>query len=155
MSHKFLNINWELFDKQSEKNKEQLKLMMQNTNENNNTNESNNTNNNNTRPFYYFLPPANINSNLYYQDINKDKELRLQMTHFYLQKTIKWVNNYNEFKFAKKLLSKLKKEFGYKLIYNILRQFIKKYNYNWYDLKTNYDIVKDYIRYKLNKNLTS
>jgi hypothetical protein len=145
MSHKFLNIDWELFDKKSAESKEKLRLMTQ----------KNDPTTNNVitydRPLTYFLPPPVINSTLMYQDVNKDTILRKNITNFFLKKTIKWINNYSEFKNNKHLLSKLKTNIGYELIYNILRQFIKKNNCNWYDLRNNYELVKDFIRYRLNK----
>ena len=146
MSHKFLNINWDLFDKRSAESKEKLRLITQ-------QNEPR-TNNVITydRPLTYFLPPPLITSNFVYQDINSDPTLRENITNFFLNKTIKWVNNYSEFKNSKYLLPKLKTNIGYELIYNILRQFIKKNHCNWYDLRNNYELVKDFIRYKLNKN---
>lgn len=146
MSHKFLNIDWDLFDKRSAESKEKLRLMTQ---------KNDSTTNNNVityeRPLTYFLPPPVITSSLVYQDINKDQRLREEVTNFFLNKTIKWVTNYSEFKNSKYLLPKLKTDVGYELIYNVLRQFIKKNNYNWYDLRNNYELVKDFIRYRLNK----
>jgi hypothetical protein len=145
MSHKFLNIDWDLFDKRSAQSKEKLRLMTQ-------KNDSN-TNNVITyeRPLTYFLPPPLINSTFIYQDVNKDPKLREDITNFFLKKTIKWINDYSEFKNSKYLLPKLKTDIGYELIYNVLRQFIKKNNCNWYELRNNYDLVKDFIRYRLNK----
>ena len=95
MSHKFLNINWDLFDKRSAESKEKLRLITQ-------QNEPR-TNNVITydRPLTYFLPPPLITSNFVYQDINSDPTLRENITNFFLNKTIKWVNNYSEFKNSK------------------------------------------------------
>jgi hypothetical protein len=148
MSHKFLNIDWDLFDKQSAQSKELLRKITQT-----NTNNTNNTNNNITydRPLTYFLPPPLINSSFSYQDINNDYRLREDVTNFFLIKTIKWINTYTEFKNNKYLLPKLKTDEGYELIYNILRQYRKKTDCNWYDLRNNYVLVKDYIKYRLNK----
>jgi len=146
MSHKFLNINWELYEKKKEESNEKLNRLLQ---QNNNTN--NNVNITYERPLTYFLPPPVINSTFIYQDVNKDPQLRYDVTNFFINKTIKWINEYNEFKNIKHLLPKLKTNVGYELIYNILRQFIKKNNCNWYDLRNNYPLVKDFIRYRLNK----
>lgn len=139
MNHKFLNINWDLFDKESAKDKEMLRLNTQNNIVTYN------------KPLTYFVPPPMINSSFYYQDINTDANLRDNVTNFFLKKTIKWINKYDEFKNNKNLLPKLKTDIGYDLIYNILRQFVKKNNCNWYDLRSNYILVKDFIRYRLNK----
>lgn len=144
MSHKFLNIDWDLFDKRSAESKEKLRQMTQQNDSSNNIIKY-------ERPLTYFLPPPIISSTLIYQDINKDQNLREDVTNFFLQKTIKWVTKYSEFKKSKHLLPKLKTNIGYELIYNVLRQFIKKNNCNWYDLRNNYELVKDFIRYRLNK----
>ena len=138
MSHKFLNINWDLFDKRSAENKKK-----------NNTTTTNDIIYD--KPLTYFLPPPLINSTLIYQDVNTDPILRENITNFFLNKTIKWINSYSEFKNSKYLLPKMKTNVGYELIYNILRQFVKKNNCNWYDLRNNYELVKDFIRYRLNK----
>jgi hypothetical protein len=147
MSHKFLNINWELYDRKKEESKQKLDRLLQ---------QNNNINNNVTtitydRPLTYFLPPPVINSTFVYQDVNKDPQLRYEVTNFFVNKTIKWIKEYNEFKNVKHLLVKLKTNVGYELIHNILRQFIKKNNCNWYDLRNNYELVKDFIRFRLNK----
>jgi len=137
MSHKFLNIDWNLFDKKSAENNRLIRDKNEITTYN--------------KPLTYFLPPPVINSTFVYQDINKDPILRKNITNFFLQKTIKWINNYSEFKNSIQLLPKIETITGYKIIYNILRHFIKKNNCNWYDLRNNYELVKDFIRYKLNK----
>ena len=50
---------------------------------------------------------------------------------------------------SNKISEKLKTEEGFKVIYKLIRYFVKKYNINWYDLRDNYSIVKDFIRAKL------
>ena len=104
-----------------------------------------------TRVLNYFVPPPIINSQLIYQDINKDKNLRKKMTDFFLKKSIKWLSNYSEFKHAKKTLPLLKSDDGYDIMYNLLKHYVHKNNINWYDLKESYDNVKDFLRYKLGK----
>jgi hypothetical protein len=103
------------------------------------------------KPLKYYPPPPFINSTLVYQDINKDENLRELMTHFFLKKSIKWLSSYDDFKESKKSLSKLKSNEGYNIIYNILREYCRKNNINWYDLKKSYNKIKDYLRYKLAK----
>jgi hypothetical protein len=142
MSHNFLNIDWNLFDKKTAENNRLMRKKNESTPYN--------------KPLTYFLPPPVINSTLIYQDVNRDPLLRENITKFFLKKTIKWINNYSEFKNSTQLLPIMKTNIGYKMIYNILRHFIKKNNCNWYDLRNNYELVKDFIRYKLNKlSLTS
>ena len=138
MSRNFLNIKWNLF-----KNKNKNKPVV--------NNESTGNNIVYERPLTYFVPPPVISSNFVYQDVNKDFRLREKVTIFFLKKTIKWINKYSEFEKSKYLLPTLETDTGHELIYNLLRQFIKKNNCNWYDLKNKYELVKDFIRYKLNK----
>ena len=132
MESKYFNINW---DKVENKNKNDKKIIVDDISYN--------------KPLTYFLPPSNIPSTILYQDVNKDKNLRNSMTLFYLNKTIKWINKYNKFKNLKHLLNKLESKSGYKIIYNILRQYVKKNIINWYDLKQNYSDVKIFIKNKL------
>jgi hypothetical protein len=148
MSHKFLNIDWDLFDKRSAESKEKLKQLMQNDNYQKPLIQ----NDNYQKPLTYFIPPPVIQSSISYQDVNKDNRLRETVTNFFLRKTIKWITNYTEFKNNKNLLNILKTDVGHELIYNILRQFVKKNNCNWYELRNNYILVKDFIRHKLKKH---
>jgi len=104
-----------------------------------------------TRVLNYFIPPPFIDSQLVYQDVNKDENLRKNMTEFFLKKSIKWISKYNEFAHAKKSLAALKSVDGYNIIYSLLKHYVRKNNINWYDLKESYDNVKDYLRYKLGK----
>lgn len=134
MESKYFNIDW---DKVENKNKNDIKISVDDISYNIN------------KPLTYFLPPPNIPSTILYQDVNKDKNLRNSMTLFYLNKTIKWINKYNKFKNLKYLLNKLESKSGYKIIYNILRQYVKKNIINWYDLKQNYYDVKIFIKNKL------
>lgn len=153
MSHKFFNIDWNKSNKINELEKEKLKKISQNDNNtvSNISNSLPNSVSTINKQLTYFLPPPIINSTVRYQDINKDSKLRNLITMFYLKKTIKWINKYDEFNSMKKLLPELENKHGYKIIYTILRKFVKKHNYNWYDLKNYYERVKDYIRHKLNK----
>ena len=104
-----------------------------------------------TRIKKYFPPPAIIGTYFEYTDINKDKNLRKKITQFFHKKTIKWVSSYPEFSHLIKYQKKLKTEEGFKVIYKLIRYFVKKYNINWYDLRDNYSIVKDFIRAKLDE----
>ena len=98
-----------------------------------------------------FPAPPLITTFHEYQDVNKDPNLRKNVTEFFYKKSIKWVSKYSEFKPAKKHLKLLKSLDGYKLIYKLLRKFVKKGNTNWYDLRDQYPLVKDYIRFKLSE----
>ena len=89
------------------------------------------------------INPMYIETTLEYQNVNKDIRLRENITNFYHKKAIKWANK------NRNLLQNLDTPKGFKHIYNILRVFVKKYNVNWYNLKDNYYIVKEYIIKKL------
>lgn len=104
------------------------------------------------RPLTYFVPPPVISSTLTYQNVNKDPELRKIMTEFFLNKSIKWITYDKNFKHLKKNLSLLKSKDGYKIIYNLLRNYVHQNEANWYDLKQiHYEIVKDYLKYNFGK----
>ncbi len=106
---------------------------------------------NDKRVLKYFIPPPIITSVIEYQDVNKDKRLRKNVTDFFLKKSIKWIENYSDFKHLENKLQLLKSNKGYNIIYNLLREFVKKGSNNWFDLRDNYDVIKDYLRYKLGK----
>lgn len=87
----------------------------------------------------YFPPSPIIETTYEYQNVNKDINLRNQVISFFLDKILKWCSNDEE------KINYFKTFEGKKHINKILRQFVKKYNYNWYDLIDNYKIVKNYI----------
>ena len=47
------------------------------------------------------------------------------------------------------LVKKISSKEGYKIVYNLIRKFVKEYNINWYDLRDYYPIFKDYLKYHL------
>ena len=97
---------------------------------------------------YWPVPPV-IDHIVEYQDINKDVYLRKDVTKFFHEKVLKWINEYDEFKIHKSKLSFLKTTDGQMYIYNLLRHFVKKSGINWYDLRDNYSIIKEYLSKKL------
>ena len=103
----------------------------------------------------YFPPPPVIGTYFEYIDVNKNKDLRKKVTTFFHKKVIKWVSSseYPGFSHLKSHQKKLSSEEGYKLIYNLIRYFVKRYNINWYDLKDNYSLFKDFLRAKLGEFL--
>ena len=100
-----------------------------------------------TRRFWP-VPPMN-GSVFQYQNVNKDVNLRKQVTKFFYDKVIKWINKDEAYSKHKDKLVSLQSIDGQIRIYQLLRQFIKKSHVNWYDLKDNYSIVKDYLNRKL------
>lgn len=97
---------------------------------------------------YWPVPPL-IQSVYEYQNVNSDLHLRKEVTNFFHRKVIKWIENYPEFATHKSKLNFLESVEGQMHIYNLLRIFIKKSGINWYDLRDNYSIVKEYLNSKL------
>ena len=87
----------------------------------------------------YFPPPPVVESTYEYQNVNKDVNLRNNVISFFIQKLIKWYSN-DETK-----IIYLKSYEAKKHLNKILKNFIKIYDYNWYDLIDNYKKVKNYI----------
>lgn len=102
------------------------------------------------KPNIYFLPPPVIPSYYEYQDINNDVELRTTVVNFFFKKLKKWVKNekifikYQDYDIDNK---KTKRK-----LYKLLRFYVKKGNINWYDLRNNYFLIKQYL-YKHFKSL--
>ena len=97
---------------------------------------------------YWPVPPL-IESVFEYQNVNTDLHLRKDVTNFFHKKIIKWINKYPEFSNLKSKLGFLNTVDGQMHVYNLLRQFVKKSGINWYDLRDNYAIIKDYLREKI------
>lgn len=86
---------------------------------------------------YYPVPP--IHEMVYeYQDLNKDKNLRNDVTNFFIKKISKWIIKYPEFKIFSS------KNNNYNSIYNTLRKIVKKTNLNWYELRSNSSKLKKF-----------
>lgn len=101
-----------------------------------------------------FIPPPNKKM-IVYENINADTKLRKTITDHYFDLMPELINTDSRFK---KLKSKKHRDFfdtreSYKLIYNILRYYTKKYNINWYDLRSQNDDTLDYLSTKLTNNL--
>jgi hypothetical protein len=97
---------------------------------------------------YWPVPPI-IESVFEYQNVNTDLHLRKEVTIFFHKKIIKWIKNYTEFAHHKSKLDFLNSIDGQMHIYNLLRKFIKKSGINWYDLRDNYSIIKEYLNSSL------
>ena len=98
---------------------------------------------------YWPVPPPLLLSTYEYQDVGKDIRLRKSVTEFFQNKVIKWVKHYKEFEHLKPKLHMLESDEGTKKIYTVLRRFIKNSNINWFDLKDNYTLIKEYLRKNL------
>lgn len=84
-----------------------------------------------------------------YQNINKDVNLRKDVTQFFHKKVLKWINENPEFKKYKPKQKFLESVDGQMHIYNLLRHFIRKSGINWYDLRDNYQLIKEYLSKKI------
>ena len=109
-----------------------------------------NINVNSNQYYTYFQPPPFISTIHKYQTVNGDKELQRKVTNYFLDKTRKWIKK--DKLFSKKYLSNIKDDTdGFKIIHNILKLFVRRGETNWYDLKEQCDLVKEFIKYKLSK----
>jgi hypothetical protein len=84
-----------------------------------------------------------------YQNINNDKNLQNLETTYFLDKTIEWMKYDSSFSKVKKYLPELRGENGYTIMHKILRMYVKQNHTNWYDLKPQTILIKQYIRHKL------
>jgi hypothetical protein len=85
------------------------------------------------------------------EDIGDNEDLKEDVTEFFYNKTLKWLDKDIEFAKVKKTKKILKTKKGESYIYKILGSFVKKNNVNWYELRDekNFEDVKDHIRLKL------
>ena len=135
-----LGINWDrIFDKPAIS-----------TTNNSNSNSNSNSNDNKNK-ILYLLPQQLIPTKIPYTNVNTNYALRDSVTSFFLNKTLKWMNNKElPSNFKSVLLSHKGNDF----MYGILRKYVNKRGANWYDLRENkYDSVKSYIIRKLSKSV--
>ena len=97
---------------------------------------------------YYPVPPV-LSTEYEYQNVNKDPKLRYQVTLYFQEKLIHWIKDDKDFKKFKSKLSFIKSTNGKYHIYDLLRHFVKRTQINWYDLRTNSYLVKEYFEKKL------
>jgi hypothetical protein len=102
-------------------------------------------------PRLYYPPPPIIQTYTQYQDVNNDKNLQNTQTLYFLNKIVDWIKYDKSYNSLKKLQKYFKGPDGYEITYKILKLFVKRGNTNWYDLKIQQDLVKDYIKHKLSK----
>jgi hypothetical protein len=99
----------------------------------------------------YYPVPYVLPSVIEYQDVGQNMNLRNEITNYYLEKTINWIETDKKFRNLKKYLKNLKSKDGYQIIYNLLRIYVKNGRANWYDLRdrNNSPVIKEYLQYKL------
>lgn len=96
-----------------------------------------------------FLPPPFTSTYFTYQNVNADPKLRKDVTdHFF-----DLINKGDKIENLKKYKKYLSTREGYELIYKILRRFTKKYDFNWYDLRSIENDTMDYLISKIPKVL--
>lgn len=122
-----------------------IDLVVTKPNENKNKNESY------KKPEFkrHWVVPPLIDSIYEYQNVNKDINLRKDVTDFFHKKVLKWIKEYPEFTHLESKKNYLQSNEGKMYIYNLLRHFIKKSGINWYDLRDNYTIIKKFLSKKL------
>jgi hypothetical protein len=101
--------------------------------------------------YKYFPAPPVITTYHQYQDINNDSYLQDRETTYFLDKTIDWIKHDKSFKKLKKFERYLKGPNGYTIMHKILKLFVRRGDTNWYDLKIQQSLVKDFIKHKLSK----
>jgi len=107
-----------------------------------------NSNNTTDGRKYYPVPP--IQPTVYeYLNVNKDVRLRKNVTTYFTDKTIEWIENDETFKKHKSQLEDLKSVDGQLRIYHLLRKFVRRSGINWYDLRDNKSLIKKFINHKL------
>jgi hypothetical protein len=93
---------------------------------------------------YWPVPP--MKKTIYeYDSVNNDKNYQIEITDFFYNDFISLLNYDDKFKKFKKLKLDNKKLF----IYKILAKIVRNTNLNWYDLRSNYIFIKNYIYKKL------
>ena len=102
--------------------------------------------------YKYYQPRLTIQS-YKYQDVNNDSNLQQKETFYFLDKTIDWIKNDKSFKKLKVFKRHLNGPDGYNIMYKLLKLFVRRGDTNWYDLKIQQSLVKDYIKHKLTKLL--
>lgn len=96
---------------------------------------------------YWPVPPV-VEGEYNYEDVNKDPKLRENVTKFFYNKVLKWIEKDPKYMNLKSIKTLLEKH-GKRYIYNILRRFVKKSKLNWYNLKDEYKFIKKYMYNKL------
>ena len=95
----------------------------------------------------YYSPRLLNEPNVYeYQNINKDENLRNEVVKFFQEKIIKWIKTKKEFANFNK--NEIESKEGYKKLYKTIRNFVNHKKYNWYDLRDNYEDLREYIANK-------
>jgi hypothetical protein len=93
---------------------------------------------------YWPVPPV-IPAPFEFYNVNNDVNLRKDVTTFFHNKVLKWINTEKDFYKFKNQRKHLQSLDGQMHIYKLLRAFIKRSGINWYDLRDNYTLIKKYL----------
>ena len=102
-----------------------------------------------TIPVTRNIPTSYITSYWKYQDVNADKKLQNSVTDYFLDEILYWLDDDKSFSHLKKYKKHFNSKKGFKLMHTLLKIFVKRGGTNWYDLKIQYQLVKKYLRHKL------
>lgn len=95
-------------------------------------------------------PVPIINNSVYeYQNINKDVNLRKDVTEYYHNELTKWASTDRKYSYLDKFIHSRNEIDNKMKVYHLLRKLVKKTSLNWYDLRDRYSIVKEYLTNKL------
>lgn len=97
---------------------------------------------------YYPVPPL-IPTVYEYQNVNYDPRLRKQVTEYFYQRTLNWLHYDPSWKSLKKIRRIVESRNGIELIFSLLKLFKNNSNLNWYDLRDNEPLIKEFLKYKL------
>ena len=81
-----------------------------------------------------------------YPSVNKNSQLRKDVTDFFLKKILKWITTNDKYTHLKNKYEIYNSNKGEKLVYPLIRKFVNKKKLNWYELRTKYySDVKAYL----------
>lgn len=96
-----------------------------------------------------FLAPPVTTRYVTYQNVNADVNLRKDVTDHYFKLVSELIDTNNKFSDFKDYKYIFQEKKGYKIIYNILKLYTKKYNINWYDLRSQNNRTLKHIHKKI------
>lgn len=98
---------------------------------------------------YYFPPPPFVPTIHHYPNVNVDMNLQNSVTDKFQKELIYWMEHDPQFRATKKYLKNIKGPNGHEIVRKILHLFVRRGNTNWYDLELQYNLVKQFVLYKL------
>ena len=91
------------------------------------------------------LVPRVYNTTITYPSVNKNTQLRKDVTDFFLNKILKWLT-YDEYVHLKNKYELYNSRKGEDVVYHLIRKYVNKNKVNWYELRTKYySNIKEYL----------